>query len=212
MNLRFQIQTLKKGSSAIDEYILQMRVLADGLPAAGQPLNENELVLYVLGGLGAEYDAVVVNLTTRGPVPSISKVHAILQVYEMRLLHNSSVAGNTNVTSSANAVMKDNKSNTNGKLREKPNSTPSQKLFVRFVERTITLKQNVTRDLILAILEWINPLRPQHLLNLHLNPPQARRSKPTSFSTDPHLLVFLVILNLLLMLLITPNLLLLNGL
>lgn len=86
MNLRFQLQTLKKGSSSVDEYFLQMRSIADGLLAAGHSLSDDDLVLYVLGGLGAEFDAVVVSLTTGRELPSLSEVHSILHIHEMRLL------------------------------------------------------------------------------------------------------------------------------
>lgn len=85
MNLLFQLQTLKKGSSIVDEYFLQMRTIVDGLLASGHTLSNDDLVLYVFGGLGTEFDAVAMSLTTARELPSLSKVHSILHIHEMRL-------------------------------------------------------------------------------------------------------------------------------
>lgn len=83
--------------------------------------------MYVLGGLGPEYDAVVVYLTTRAGLPSIPEVHAILQAHEMRILHNSGMTQSTfpssssssNVSASANIASKDSKGNYKSKGKGK---------------------------------------------------------------------------------------------
>lgn len=49
-----------------------------------------ELVLYILRGLGHDYDAVVVTLTSRGAVPPLTEVQAILQAHEMKIAQISS--------------------------------------------------------------------------------------------------------------------------
>uniref|UniRef100_A0A803P6H6 Uncharacterized protein n=1 Tax=Cannabis sativa TaxID=3483 RepID=A0A803P6H6_CANSA len=43
---------------------LKMMHYVDALASAGQPLTNDDLVLYILGGLGLEYD-VAINFTTR---------------------------------------------------------------------------------------------------------------------------------------------------
>lgn len=65
LQLCFQLQLINKGSMSINDYILKMRRVADNLNAAGQIISDEDLILYILGGLGSEYDLVVVNLTTR---------------------------------------------------------------------------------------------------------------------------------------------------
>ncbi|PON91412.1 Zinc finger, CCHC-type, partial [Trema orientale] len=87
LQLRLLLQNIKKGSSSIDEYILKMRGLADSLLAAGQPISDEELILYILGGLGSDYEAVVVNLTSRQDSISLQEVQFLLQNQEMRLEH-----------------------------------------------------------------------------------------------------------------------------
>lgn len=64
MQLRFLFQTTKKGDLSIDDFVLKMCGLAEQLHAIGQSISNEDLILYVLGDLGAEYESVVVNLTS----------------------------------------------------------------------------------------------------------------------------------------------------
>ena len=52
LQLRLSLQTLKKGSSSIEDYILKMKARANDLLVAGQAISDDELILYILGGLG----------------------------------------------------------------------------------------------------------------------------------------------------------------
>ncbi|XP_062075179.1 uncharacterized protein LOC133779204 [Humulus lupulus] len=79
LQLRFQLQSLKNGSLSIHDYILKMKTIADGLTAAGQVFSDDDLILYILGGLGPEYDSVVINLTSRGDRLTLSEVQFLLQ-------------------------------------------------------------------------------------------------------------------------------------
>uniref|UniRef100_A0A803NGE1 Retrovirus-related Pol polyprotein from transposon TNT 1-94 n=1 Tax=Cannabis sativa TaxID=3483 RepID=A0A803NGE1_CANSA len=107
LQLQNLLQTTKKGSLSIEDYILKMIQHADGLAAAGQPLNDDDLVLYILGGLRSEYEAVIVNLTSRSESLSLSEVQFMLQSQEMRIqqhttdsLHNVQAnIANTNTSS-----------------------------------------------------------------------------------------------------------------
>ena len=69
----------------IHDYFLKMRNIADTLASTGQLISDDELLLYVLGGLGSEYDPVVVNLTARQDSVSLQEAQFLLQSHEMRL-------------------------------------------------------------------------------------------------------------------------------
>uniref|UniRef100_A0A803PBD2 Retrotransposon Copia-like N-terminal domain-containing protein n=1 Tax=Cannabis sativa TaxID=3483 RepID=A0A803PBD2_CANSA len=58
-HLRGLLQSTKKGSTTIEEYILKMRYLGDALMAAGQQITDDKLILYILGGLGNKYDLAI---------------------------------------------------------------------------------------------------------------------------------------------------------
>lgn len=126
MNLCLQIQMLKKGSMTVDEYILQMRTIANGLQAIGQSITDDDLVLHILGGLGTEYEALIVSLTARGDIPTLSALQSILHTHEMRLLQASSSGMISTSTPTANVATKDSKSGNNDKSKGKPrfNSKP----------------------------------------------------------------------------------------
>ena len=68
LHLRFFLQTTKKGSLTIEDDILKMKSLAHELMSVGQVIPDDEIVLYILGGLGPEYELVVVNLTSKDSV------------------------------------------------------------------------------------------------------------------------------------------------
>ena len=91
MQLRLQLQTTKKGSSTITEYLQRMKSIADNLAAAAQRVSDTDLVLYILGGLGPEYEAFIVSVTTRSDTISLDDLTGMLLTHEYRLetLHSS---------------------------------------------------------------------------------------------------------------------------
>ena len=54
------------------------------LMAAGQAISDDELILHILGGLGPEFESIIVNLTSRESL-TLQEVQCLLQTYEMRL-------------------------------------------------------------------------------------------------------------------------------
>ena len=54
IELRIQIQTIKKGSQTAQDYLRRIKFQSDQLEAAGEPVTDKDLVLYKLGGLGRD--------------------------------------------------------------------------------------------------------------------------------------------------------------
>ncbi|KAL5770425.1 hypothetical protein ACOSP7_014579 [Xanthoceras sorbifolium] len=73
LHLKSQMQTLRKRSMSITAYIMKMKVLADNLTAAGHLTTDQDVVMSVLNGLGLEYDSVIVHITSRQDVISLSE-------------------------------------------------------------------------------------------------------------------------------------------
>ncbi|KAL5851522.1 hypothetical protein ACOSQ3_006640 [Xanthoceras sorbifolium] len=65
MHLRSQLQILKKGSIKVSEYIVKIKGIIDSLMAAGQIISEQDLVAYILEGLGLEFDPVIYNIASK---------------------------------------------------------------------------------------------------------------------------------------------------
>ena len=102
---RLLLQTTKKGGGSFEDYILKMNDMATSLIAAGQQISDDELVLYILGGLGLEYESVVVNLTSRYSL-TLQEVQYVLQTHEVRLEYLNATAMVEISDSSAHLIQK----------------------------------------------------------------------------------------------------------
>ena len=67
-----------------------MKSCMDFLASAGHSLKEDDQILYILAGLGSEYDLVVVSTTTRFEPFSTNDLRALLLSFEARLDRNPS--------------------------------------------------------------------------------------------------------------------------
>lgn len=67
------------------DYLSKMKSYMDVLATCGHPVTEEYQILYLLGGVGLEYDSVVVHVTSRVDALSFSEVGAILLSHEGRL-------------------------------------------------------------------------------------------------------------------------------
>ncbi|KAF5451062.1 hypothetical protein F2P56_031361 [Juglans regia] len=103
MNLHYQLATLKKGGSSVSDYFHKFTTIADTLAAVDQPLNEFELVSFLLAGLGPEFDSFVTSVTTRVDPISLEDLYGHLIAHEIRLEHhhppNDLTLGSANFTS-----------------------------------------------------------------------------------------------------------------
>ncbi|KAL5819060.1 hypothetical protein ACOSQ4_022902 [Xanthoceras sorbifolium] len=57
MQLKLQLQTLKKNGSTMSEYLLKKKSIIDALSFAGHPLSNDDKLMTILGGLSSEYDS-----------------------------------------------------------------------------------------------------------------------------------------------------------
>ena len=87
MQIHYQLATLKKGNSSIADYFHQFKTLVDILAATAQPLNDFELVSFLLASLGSNYDSFVTSMTTRVDPLSIKEPYGHLLAHELRLEH-----------------------------------------------------------------------------------------------------------------------------
>ena len=85
LQLRFQLQSTKKVGLSIQDNILKIRGIGDSLNSTGLILYDEELLLYILGGLKSEYDPVVINLTSRHESVSLQEAQYMLQSQEIRI-------------------------------------------------------------------------------------------------------------------------------
>jgi hypothetical protein len=58
--LKRQLQTLQQGSNSCTEYIRQAKHWADQLVAAGKPVEEDDLISYLISGLNSIFNSFVI--------------------------------------------------------------------------------------------------------------------------------------------------------
>lgn len=79
------LQSTKKGSLSIDDYIMRMRQYADILSEADEPISDDSLCMYILAGLGQEFESTVTLLTNRTEPLNLTDLHFSLHTHELRL-------------------------------------------------------------------------------------------------------------------------------
>lgn len=65
LHVRNLLQTTRKENLSIHDYVVKMKGFAESLSASGIVVTDEELLNYILDGLDSEYDAAVVNITSR---------------------------------------------------------------------------------------------------------------------------------------------------
>lgn len=58
MNLKTKLDMTKKCSMSLQEFFTKIKNLIDSLDAAGKKVSDNDHVMYILAGLGQEYDPI----------------------------------------------------------------------------------------------------------------------------------------------------------
>ena len=59
LQLRYELNTLRKESMSIEDYYIKMKNVADKLASARSPITEKDLMLTILNSLGAGYRLVL---------------------------------------------------------------------------------------------------------------------------------------------------------
>jgi hypothetical protein len=75
----------RKGNLSISEYVAKMKALADEMASARKPIDEEELVSYILVGLDEEYNHVVFALVAQKDSVSFGEAHSQLLNFESRM-------------------------------------------------------------------------------------------------------------------------------
>ncbi|KAF5450198.1 hypothetical protein F2P56_030567 [Juglans regia] len=78
VQIHTQLAMATKGSKSAIGYFLFIKKLTDELAVAGQPLNYEDVITYVLTGLGHEYDSFVVSVLARTDTVTIEEIYSLL--------------------------------------------------------------------------------------------------------------------------------------
>ncbi|KAL5845588.1 hypothetical protein ACOSQ3_009112 [Xanthoceras sorbifolium] len=85
MHIRSQLQNLKKGALSITEFAVKVKGIVDSLTAAGQIISIIDLVAYILGGLGQDFDPVIATITAKKEDNTLQEAQFLLMSFDARL-------------------------------------------------------------------------------------------------------------------------------
>ncbi|KAM6558911.1 hypothetical protein CsatA_028150 [Cannabis sativa] len=91
LQIKSQLSTIQKGNLSISDYYDKVKLLADSLSTAGHPIDESDLIMHLLNGLGPEYDPVVVHVTSLVDNLSFESIQSLLLTHESRIESHNSV-------------------------------------------------------------------------------------------------------------------------
>lgn len=103
LDLKTKLGMTKKGNLGLQEYFTKIKNLVDALATAGKHISHDDHVLYILGGLGPEYDPTVFVLTGDDEMPPLQRVYSMLLTQESHIQrHSSSTVNNDGTLPSVN--------------------------------------------------------------------------------------------------------------
>jgi hypothetical protein len=103
VQIRVDLATTKKRDLPAATYFSKIKGLASKLAAIDAPLHDDEVVAYLLAGLGSNYDPFVTSMTTKNEALSLDEVYAHLLSFEARQLQHQAEA-RLNIGASANVA------------------------------------------------------------------------------------------------------------
>ena len=162
MQIRMQLATIQKKDLTINHRVLPQSEEPRRHPSRaviGKPLENDEVIAYILQGLPAEYDAIVTSITTCTDINTPSDALAHLLSYELRVEHNNGGG------SQANQVNRTSSGNTGGAAAMEAAATTATlvkdlRYLAIYVGATTMMLQGATIDLI----RTTSPTTPRSLL------------------------------------------------
>lgn len=156
------LQSTKKGSLSVDDYIMRMRQYADVLSEADEPISDDSLCMYILAGLGPEFESTVTLLINPTEPLNLTDLHFSLHTHELRLQQSSTPSldqpqANFDGTSSRGNGRSSGRSNHGANrggepIQEAVLRVETANLSVNFVDEMVILCISASTDLMSIIL------------------------------------------------------------
>ncbi|KAJ8634765.1 hypothetical protein MRB53_009032 [Persea americana] len=83
--LHLQLQTLRKGTSNVTDYLHRAKSIADRLAAIGYSVSNEDLILAIVGGLPKSYDNLYMHVTSNSDPTSTEELQSLMLSQEVRL-------------------------------------------------------------------------------------------------------------------------------
>ena len=102
MSLRERLSSITKGTSSVSTYLPSIRNIADELALIGHPIDDLEMVIHTLNGLGPTFREFIASIRTRDSPIAFNELYDKLVDFEMYLQREERLS--TNIPITANVV------------------------------------------------------------------------------------------------------------
>jgi hypothetical protein len=86
VQIRIELTTTKKRDLSVADYFHQIKGFTSELAAADAPLRDEDVIAYLLAGLGPDYDSFITSMTTKTGALTLDNVYNYFMSYEARQL------------------------------------------------------------------------------------------------------------------------------
>jgi hypothetical protein len=86
VQIRIELTTTKKRDLSAADYFRKIKSFASELAAVDAPLHNEEVIAYLLAGLGPDYDSFITSMTTKTEALTLNNVYNYFMSYEARQL------------------------------------------------------------------------------------------------------------------------------
>ena len=87
MQLKQQMQSIKKGSDSINDFVMKLKVVNDSLASTGEVVSDRDFIMYLLHGVGHEYDSMVTLISSQQTTMSVedAQFQYLFLMHEQRI-------------------------------------------------------------------------------------------------------------------------------
>ncbi|KAF5455087.1 hypothetical protein F2P56_024700 [Juglans regia] len=85
MQLKEELTLIKKGNQSVQEYLHTAKSLADEISLIDHPISEDDLTLYILNGLGADFREIAAPIRAREHPLTFEELHDLLVSHDVYL-------------------------------------------------------------------------------------------------------------------------------
>lgn len=87
MNLRLQLQTLRRDNLSVSEYILRAKTIYDHLAASSELVNNRDLMMYIVQCMGPRYASFTTLFDMMVRTPTFGAFGSYLEGYDRMIAH-----------------------------------------------------------------------------------------------------------------------------
>ncbi|KAA0046195.1 putative Ty1-copia-like retrotransposon [Cucumis melo var. makuwa] len=85
MQFKNKLHNMKKGAMSLKEYFLKIQQCVDALASINKPISTDDHILYILAGLGNEYQSIISIISARTDSPSVQDNMSLLLTQESQI-------------------------------------------------------------------------------------------------------------------------------